>query len=857
MVNKHYKKTTLAFFISLATINCYAENIFNPAFLSADPDAVADLSRFQNGNQAPGQYRVDIWVNDIFQSSQDVTFVVDTTDQSSLDDTGLRPQLPLKMVKSMGLNVTAIPELTASNPDATIDIARVIPGAHTEFAFDQQRLNITVPQVAMLNTARGYIPPSRWDEGITALMFNYTFSGSDTHDDESNRNYFLGLNSGFNYGPWRLRDYATWNYSDGSSGENHWNHINTYLERAIIPLRSELVIGDSTTPSDVFDSIGFRGVQLASDDTMLPDSLRGFAPVVRGIAKSHAQVTIKQNGYTLYQTYVPPGAFEINDLFPTSSSGDLVVQVKEADGSVNVYTVPYSSVPVLQREGHIKYALTAGDYRSNNDRQDSVGFVQSTLIYGLPAGVTAYGGTQLASQYKAFALGLGINVGQFGAISADVTQAKSRLIDGSDHSGASLRFLYAKSLNELGTNFQLLGYRYSTEGFYTLEETTWKKMSGFIEDESNTDNNDASPYVDYYNLKNNKRAKFQVNVSQQLGQYGSIYLSGSRQSYWKTNESNTLLQAGYSGNLKGISWNVSYSYNKIPGLGDADKRIAFGFSFPLSLWLSSGDDITQQHHEAYASYNFSHDQHGNASHSAGINGTLLEDNNLNYSVQQGYQTGSESNANGAVNIGYDTSWGSSSVGYNYSDNGDYQQLNYSLRGGIVIHDEGITFSQPLGDTNVLIAAPGAKNVKVDDVEGLKTDWRGYAVVPFATTYRRNRMSLDTTNMPANVELEENVVNVVPTRGALVRAEFNPHVGARALINLTHNGKPLPFGTMVSTDQNSSIVGDAGQAYLSGLSPEGDIVAKWGAGAQQACTGHYRLPEDAAGKTINTLNIECR
>ncbi|MBW6086650.1 fimbria/pilus outer membrane usher protein [Escherichia coli] len=43
-----------------------------------------------------------------------------------------------------------------------------------------------------------------------------------------------------------------------------------------------------------FDSVSFRGVQLASDDNMLPDSLKGFAPVVRGIAKSNAQITIKQ-----------------------------------------------------------------------------------------------------------------------------------------------------------------------------------------------------------------------------------------------------------------------------------------------------------------------------------------------------------------------------------------------------------------------------------------------------------------------------------------------------------------------------------------------------------------------------------
>ena len=69
------------------------------------------------------------------------------------------------------------------------------------------------------------------------------------------------------------------------------------------------------------------------------------------------------------------------------------------------------------------------------------------------------------------------------------------------------------------------------------------------------------------------------------------------------------------------------------------------------------------------------------------------------------------------------------VGYNYSGNGDYQQVNYGLSGGVIAHRNGITLSQPLGDTNVLIAAPGASNVKVENEPGIHTDWRGYAVVP--------------------------------------------------------------------------------------------------------------------------------
>lgn len=160
--------------------------------------------------------------------------------------------------------------------------------------------------------------------------------------------------------------------------------MSSTLQRVIIPFKSELTLGDTWSSSDVFDSVSIRGAKLESDENMLPDSQSGFAPTVRGIAKSNAQVTIKQNGYVIYQTYTPPGPFEINDLNPTSSAGDLEVTIKESDNSETIYTIPYAAVPILQREGHIKYSATAGKYRSNSYNQNSPNVFQGDLIWGYP-----------------------------------------------------------------------------------------------------------------------------------------------------------------------------------------------------------------------------------------------------------------------------------------------------------------------------------------------------------------------------------------------------------------------------------------------------------------------------------------
>lgn len=87
---------------------------------------------------------------------------------------------------------------------------------------------------------------------------------------------------------------------------------------------------------------------------------------MRGIARTPARLTIRQNGYVIYQSTVAAGPFTITDLNPTSSSGDLDVVLEEKDGSEQRYSVPYSTLPLLQREGRIKYDVVAGRYRSGN-----------------------------------------------------------------------------------------------------------------------------------------------------------------------------------------------------------------------------------------------------------------------------------------------------------------------------------------------------------------------------------------------------------------------------------------------------------------------------------------------------------
>ena len=54
-----------------------------------------------------------------------------------------------------------------------------------------------------------------------------------------------------------------------------------------------------------------------------------------------------------------PDRFTLQDVYPSGYGSDLEVSVK-ADGSVEVFSVPYASVAQLLRPGMTRYALSAG-----------------------------------------------------------------------------------------------------------------------------------------------------------------------------------------------------------------------------------------------------------------------------------------------------------------------------------------------------------------------------------------------------------------------------------------------------------------------------------------------------------------
>ncbi|MHC0025530.1 fimbria/pilus outer membrane usher protein [Enterobacter vonholyi] len=860
------------------------EGWFNPALLGIGSSSGGGpklpgvdekaLQRLANGQQLPGTYPVDVYLNGTFLAKQDTVLTADAPGGT------LTPAWSVNSLLAAGVKPAALAtdgrlDMTPAAGDKPVPgILNHLAGSRARFDFARQRLDVTVPEISLDRTLYGATDPRFWEDGLTAGVVDYNLSAwkstarqNGAGDTDS---AFLSLSNSLNLGAWRAHNFSTWSYNSLARNADaldttqryvtqRWQAVNTWLDRPVPAVKGLLSIGDRYTPSDVFDSVQFRGVQLATDQDMYPDLYRNFAPVIRGTATSNARVTVRQNGSVIYETTVPPGPFAITDLPTASLSGDLYVTVREADGTVRSFVQGNSSVAVMQREGQLRYAFTGGKLRSSGLSTREPQFLQGTAIYGLPYDLTVYGGLLGADGYQAGSLGLGAMLGVAGALSADVTVAKARISDplnagsSTDSTGQSWRLRYSKAVTETGTTLTLAAYRYSTKGYYSFTDANALSGSQNVITTFTPDGVVATPVVNA-----RARQEMQANLNQSLGDVlGSVGLNASRKTFWDLNGDQESVSANWNWNVKGVGIGVGYQLSRWPGTTLKDDRlVSLMVTLPLSQWLY-GPSST---HSLYSTTTATRDSDGRETLSNTVGGTLLDDNRLAWSagqtaVRAGDGSGSDGSS-GNLNASYSGMAGKASAGY--SQTADARQVNGGLQGVIVATKYGVTLGQSPGETMALLHAPGASGVKVKSGTGIETDWWGNAVVP-AQPYRRNRYDLDLLTAGQNVTLGDTSREVIPTRGAVAGAVYDTTVGHQVLMVLTRDGKPLPFGAQVSLVRDGAdvtgqpaagrsapggIVGDAGQAWLTGMPDKGVLSVTWGDGAAGTCRVPFSLSADA-------------
>ncbi|WP_260403254.1 fimbria/pilus outer membrane usher protein [Pseudomonas nitroreducens] len=810
---------------------------FNPSFFDHGGSVPSvDVRRFEKGTPVePGVYRLDVYVNQAWVGRMPLRAVANGEGTAKYC-------VASSQFAELGVDVSKLPpEKQLMVTGDCIDFEAVVPSSRLDVDLSELSANISIPQLYQGRAVHGYVDPSQWDRGVNAgfVMYDTNVYRSDTHGSQST-NYYGGLNAGLNLGDWRLRYNGNYSRSQGDDSKttSNYNSISTYAQRDITQLKSQFTAGEYFTDSAVFDSVPYTGVQLASDDRMLPDSQRGFAPVIRGVADTNAKVQVRQGDNIVYETTVAPGPFEITDLYNTGYAGDLTVQVTEADGRTKSFLVPFASINQLVRPGVSRFTATAGKYRDNSlDKEPN--FAQGTYQYGLSNLMTVYGGGILAQDYLSGQAGLAFST-PFGALAFDATASQAKNLNDTqygfkkDMSGQSYRVTYSKLLEATSTNMTIAAYRFNSENYLSLQD--------FAQAWGTDRENNFSLY--------RQRNRYQLSLNQPLGERTSAFFTGSKQDYWNRSASDTSFQGGINTGFNWGSAGLSASRTRNQD-GEFDNTYMLNVTVPIGT--SSSRPLTLS-----TNVNFTDNQNNTIQTS--LSGTAGENNQLGYSV---YGSGNKYDGDRQYNGGASASYSAPQAIYNanYSTGDGYNQVGFGARGSVVAHPGGITFSQNQSETMAIVEAEGAEGASVNNNIGAKVASNGYAVVGGLVPYRQNDVEIDPKGTSEKVELEVTSQQVAPRYGSIVMLKYSTVTGTPVLMQIVReDGEAIPLGADVldAKGNNLSMVGQGGRVFLRGLQPQGELMVKWGDGSGQSCKVNYQLPEgNAKGSAFLKADATCR
>ncbi|WP_431224272.1 fimbria/pilus outer membrane usher protein [Serratia sp. L9] len=797
---------------------------FNPQFIHGSG---IDVSRFSERNPVlPGKYDVTLFVNGENRGKQTVIFVLPPEQVSA------EPCFTLNQLSQAGIWVEELQSpLPREAQSQCAFISDWIAQGNSNYNGSDFELNLGVPQLYKRSIPSGYIDPSRWDAGETVGFLDYRgnvyslfHGGNDGSERQNSYTSNLLLAGGINLGRWRLRKRLNLGWVNGSSPTTQ--NLYGYIARDVAALKSELVLGETNTIGDMFDSYGLRGVLLHSDERMLPDSLRSYSPVLRGVAQTNARVKVIQRGLTIFETVVPPGPFELSDIGTMGYGADLTMIVTEADGRQQQQNISFSVPPILLREGVSRFEISAGQLKDEKVK-DYPGILQGSYRYGATNSWTLYGGAQVADKYQALAVGNAFNT-PIGGIAVDVTHAKSGLGNRQHASGNSVQVSFTKYLENTDTHLTLAAYRYSSSGFYTFRESNQIRTGG-------QDENDS---VDF-----RSRHRLSVTLSQRIQDNMTLLLNGSLYTYWGGRSSSRQYSATINHSLR----NFSYGLTAIRARNEKGRDEN---SLLLSVNIPLGERNLSKplFNSLYST--LSHNNRGDTQLQTLMNGSQGEQDALSYGIGGTFGHRNDRNSEKSVtgNLSYQSGLGRFGLSAS-ANNRRSQQLSVSGDGSIVAHKGGITIGPAIGDAPfAIIGAKGATGARLLNGRGAKVDSHGYAIMPSLSPYRENTVSLDARGLPDTVDVLENEKVVVPGMGAAIAVDMQTITGAPQVLTVRDEQQDvLPIGTVLQNAAGVSqgIIGQGGQAFVRGWQPAEQPLYVVLEGKKRRCVS-------TSNRTINTL-----
>ncbi|HUA89200.1 MAG TPA: fimbria/pilus outer membrane usher protein [Steroidobacteraceae bacterium] len=678
-----------------------------------------------------------------------------------------------------------------------------IDGVSLRYDPEHSAVDATVPAAAFegsqVSLSRG--APAPTPPGTPGLFLNYIaygqrgdYAGSDVAS--------LYTETGLFANPGTLTSSAIGTLAEGSQ---RFTRLETTASHDFFDSIATLRLGDSiNVPGTWSQAVRFGGIQFGSNYAMRPDLVTTPLLAAAGTAVVPSSVDVFVNGRQVGSTDVPAGPFVISQVPALTGTGDVRVVLHDALGQEQVITLPFYSSPQLLQAGLTLYDLDLGAVRENYGLQsDSYGplLVSATWRHGFSATLTGEAHAEsLAGGARAAGVDVAREVGHFGIVSLDLAAG-----------GAP---------SSLGA-YEALGFEHDAARVSVVLRL--EHASGAFRDVGYVDS--ALPPL---------RHREFGEVSWALT--GSTHVALAAADEVDSDQTRARTVALSLSALAGPG-SVNANLTRTFGSG-AGRSVYVVYTLPLGRELSTSTtaryDSTQP----------------------GPNAALVQ--TLQKSLPAGTGTGylAALGTDGSYQLELTHQADAVTVDAGAARLGDLSAQRLSASGAFIYFDGEFTAARTVRDSFALVDMQGLPGITVyfDNQPVARTDADGYAIVRDLRSYEVNRLSIDPLQLPLEVSLDSDRVQVVPAYRSAALVHFPVRREHTAVFHLRQaGGQAVPAGAVVEYLGRDFPVGLDGLAYVSGHRQRGSGLARW--------DGHecvFELPAPPAPAAQPDLGeIRCR
>jgi outer membrane usher protein len=533
------------------------------------------------------------------------------------------------------------------------------------------------------------------------------------------------------------------------------------------------------------------GFQIASDFSLRPDLITYPLPVISASAAVPSAIDVMVNGIRQYTQTVQPGPFTVHTLPMVNGAGNVAVVAQDALGRQTLLSLPFYASTTLLKPGLASYSLEAGMVRRNyglaTDTYAGFG-LNGSVRYGLSNSLTVEGHGEATDNLALLGAGAQLQLGVIGVLNGAVSASRDddlafyRTGGAAPSSGASVSF-----------GFQRLSPRFNFTVQGTLASDGYRDLAAV----------NGTPVL---------RSTLNASIGRQLGDYGAISLSYIKQTpqpqlvtSWTYALDNGL--ASPATELATVNYSVPVAKRfslYATGFKDLRQNNSYGLVLGLSFLLGASTSVS-----VVASVD-----DGQASSTLNVARPVLKPGDFGYQVQD--TEGAQPHR--TVQGEYLGSWIDLTAGVDQAPGLTAGRVG--ARGALVWAGGGLFASDEIYDSFAVVHTNAVADVPVlyeNRLIGV-TNARGELLVPYLLSYQNNKLAVDPTSLPPDIEVGRTKILVRPADGAGVVVDFQVKAVRAALLTLQDaGGRPLPIGSVVHVKgEPDRPVGYDGEAYVTGL-----------------------------------------